>query len=154
GFDAYLSEVYAKSMPDWKGKKVQPRSPQPDNRVVLCELFTGGNCGPCVAADVAFSHLLKTYSPSEVVVLQYHEHIPQPDAMANTDAEQRFQYYFPERGGTPTFVISGAPAQRGGFLHQTNEVYKSVRDLIDQMLLRKTSVKIQLKAEPKDGVVA
>jgi hypothetical protein len=154
GFDAYLDEVYTQSMPAFKGKRVEPRAPQPDNRVVLCELFTGGDCGPCVGADVAFSQLLQTYAPSEVVALQYHEHIPRPDAMANTETEQRFQYYFPERGGTPTFVISGAPTQRGGLLHQANEVYTQVRALIDRMLQRKTSVKIQLKAEPKDGVVA
>jgi hypothetical protein len=154
GFDAYLEEVYAQEMPKWNGKRSEPRAPQPDNRVVLCELFTGGDCGPCVAADVAFSHLLKTYAPSEVVALEYHEHIPHPDALANSDSEQRFQFYFPERGGTPTFVVSGAFAQRGGYLHQSEDVYKAIRAMIDLMLQRKTSVQIRLKAEPKEGAVA
>ncbi|HET6325272.1 MAG TPA: hypothetical protein VFG04_11405 [Planctomycetaceae bacterium] len=153
GFDAYLDEVYTQSMPKFNGKRVEPRASQSDNRVVLCELFTGGDCGPCVAADLAFSQVLKTYAPSEVVALQYHEHIPHPDVLANSDTEQRFQYYFPERGGTPSFVISGKAAQAGGYLHQTAEVYKAIRSVIDLLLQRKTSVHIQLKAEPKDGAV-
>jgi hypothetical protein len=154
GFDAYLDEVYGQSMPKWTGKRVEPREKQPDNRVVLCELFTGADCGPCVAADVAFSYLLKTYAPSEVVALEYHEHIPRPDALANSDTEQRFQFYFPEHGGTPTFAVAGKPVQAGGFLHQSDEVYKMLRGQIGLMLQRKTSVRIHLKAEPKDGAVA
>jgi len=154
GFDAYLDEVYGQSMPKWTGKRVEPRDKQPDNRVVLCELFTGADCGPCVAADVAFSYLLRTYAPSEVVALEYHEHIPRPDALANSDTEQRFQFYFPEHGGTPTFAVAGKPVQAGGFLHQSDEVYKMIRGQIGLMLQRKTSVRIHLKAEPKEGVVA
>jgi hypothetical protein len=154
GFDAYLDEVYAKSMPKWSGKRVEPRGQQPDNRVVLCELFTGTDCPPCVAADIALSHLLNTYAPSEVVALEYHQHIPKPDALANNDSEQRFQFYFGDKGGTPTFGVSGKTVQAGGGLPQTNDVYKMIRAQVDLMLLRKTSVKIHLKAEPKDGVVA
>jgi len=33
-------------------------------------------CPPCVAADLAFEGLGKTYKTSEVVLLQYHLHIP------------------------------------------------------------------------------
>ncbi|HXY33520.1 MAG TPA: hypothetical protein VEI07_04785 [Planctomycetaceae bacterium] len=154
GFDAYLDQVYAGSMPKWKGARVEPRTPQADNRVVLCELFTGADCGPCVAADIAFSHLLQAYAPSEVIALQYHEHIPHPDALANSDSEQRFQFYFPERGGTPTFAVSGKPVQAGGLLSQADDVYKVIRGNIGLMLQRKTSVRIHLKAEPKEGAVA
>jgi hypothetical protein len=154
GFDAYLDKVYDESMPKGHIKRVEPRAPQSDNRVVLCELFTGANCGPCVAADIAFSQLLKTYAPTEVIALQYHQHIPQPDPLANSDSEQRFHFYFPERGGTPTFTIAGAPAQRGGLLHQVGDVYREIRELINVMLQRKTSVQIHLKAEPKGEAVA
>jgi hypothetical protein len=154
GFDKYLDDIYAASMPKYTGKPVSPRPADPENRVVLCELFTGADCGYCVAADVAFAHLLKTYSPSEVVALQYHEHIPQPDPLANQDTEARFRFYFPERGGTPTFTIDGLPAQRGGLLHQAGEVYASIRSMIDRFLTRKTTVRIQLAAQPKGNLVA
>jgi hypothetical protein len=154
GFDAYLDKVYDESMPKGNIKPVEPRSQEPDNRVVLCELFTGVNCSVCVAADVAFSHLLKTYRPSEVIALQYHQHIPQPDPLTNSDSEQRFHYYFPERGGTPTFTVAGGPAQRGGYLSAAKDVYNSIREMINVMLQRKTSVHIHLKAEPKESAVA
>ena len=51
------------------------------NKTVLVELFTGAQCPPCVAAEVAFEGLSKTYSTNEVVLLQYHLHIPGPDPM-------------------------------------------------------------------------
>jgi len=154
GFDKYLDDVYAESMPKFTGRHVPPRSQDPGNRVVLCELFTGTGCPPCVAADIAFSHLLKTYGPTELIALQYHEHIPQPDPLSNDDSMARFKYYFPEQGGTPTFVVSGMPAQRGGLLHQTPDVYNAIRQMIDHFLARRTSVKIHLKAEQKGSVVA
>lgn len=154
GFDKYLDEVYAQSMPKFTGKRIDPRPADPENRVVLCELFTGASCGFCVAADIAFDHLLKTYAPSEVVGLEYHEHIPQPDPLTNQDSEARFKYYFPERGGTPTFAIDGMPVQKGGLLHQTDEVYATIRSAISHLLSRKTSVRIQLSAQPKGSAVA
>jgi hypothetical protein len=153
GLDKYLDDVYAQSMPKFTEKPVQPRPADPDNRVVLCELFTGASCGPCVAADVAYSHLIKTYAPTEMIALQYHEHIPQPDPLTNQDSEARFKFYFPDRGGTPTFVVDGVPAQRGGLLHQANEVYAGIRQMIDHFLAQKTSVRIQLAAQPKGSTV-
>src|SRR5262249_3224317 len=62
-------------------------------RVVLVELFTGANCGPCVAADLAFDGLLRTFEPRDVVLLQYHLSIPSFDPLANADTERRSQYY-------------------------------------------------------------
>jgi len=46
------------------------------------------------------------------------------------------------------------PAQRGGLLHQTPDVYNAIRQMIDHFLARRTSVKIHLKAEQKGSVVA
>ena len=64
GFDKYLDDVYAQSMPKFDDRPVEPRPADPENRVVLCELFTGASCGYCVAADVAFAHLIKIYAPA------------------------------------------------------------------------------------------
>jgi hypothetical protein len=77
----------------------------PGDRVVLVELFTGAQCPPCVAADVAFDALLKTAKPADVVLLQYHLHIPGPDPLTNPDSEKRAESYRPQ--GTPTFYIDG-----------------------------------------------
>src|SRR6185369_16422371 len=54
----------------------QPYAPRPgkNNRTVVVELFTGAECGPCIAADLAFDALAKTFQPSEAILLEYHEH--------------------------------------------------------------------------------
>src|SRR5262249_30169554 len=79
-----------------KAEAIPPVTPTPfagrkgkSQRVVLVELFTGAQCPPCVAADLAFDGLQKTYKPTEVVLLQYHLHIPRPDPLTNADTEER-----------------------------------------------------------------
>jgi hypothetical protein len=74
-------------------------------KVVLAELFTGAECGPCFAADLAFEGLIERYDRTTVAVLEYHLHIPGPDPMTNTDAERRGLYY--RVSGTPTAIIDG-----------------------------------------------
>src|SRR6266851_4866813 len=79
------------------------------DRVVLVELFTGAECPPCVAADKAFDALAETYKPSEVVLLEYHLHIPRPDPLTSPDGLERAKYYGGAIGGTPTFIFNGQP---------------------------------------------
>ena len=74
-------------------------------KVVLAELFTGSECGPCFAADLAFEGLIERYDRATVAILEYHLHIPGPDPMTNNDAERRGLYY--RVSGTPTAVIDG-----------------------------------------------
>ena len=81
-------------------------------RVVLAELFTGAECGPCIASDLAFDGLGERYDRSTVAILVYHLHIPGPDPMTNPDTEARARYY--QVRGTPTTVIDGLDAQTGG----------------------------------------
>ena len=44
-----------------------------NDRAVLVELFTGSQCPPCVAADLAFDTLAKTYKPADAILLEYHQ---------------------------------------------------------------------------------
>lgn len=82
------------------------------SRVVLAELFTGAECGPCIASDLAFDGLGERYDHNTVAVLEYHLHIPGPDPMTNPDTEARSKYY--QVRGTPTAVIDGLDSQAGG----------------------------------------
>jgi hypothetical protein len=82
--------------------------------VILVELFTGAQCPPCVAADIAFDALGKTFKPTEVVRLQYHLHIPGPDPLTNPDTEARAEYYGRAIRGTPTLFLNGSAAAGGG----------------------------------------
>ncbi len=84
-------------------------------RVVLAELFTGSECGPCLGADVAFDGLIAYYPPTTVAILVHHEHIPRPDPMTNPDTIDRMNYYSREVvRGTPTVIINGTDAVVGG----------------------------------------
>ena len=84
-------------------------------RVVLAELFTGSECPPCVASDLAYDGIIEYYPNSVVVVLEYHEHIPGPDPMTNPDSEARMAYYTRDVvQGTPTAIFNGTDSSVGG----------------------------------------
>ena len=85
---------------------------QANPKAVLAELFTGSECRPCQAADIAYNKLLERYDRSELTVLEYHLHIPHPDPMANTDTELRSEYY--GINSTPTSVIDGTNTINSG----------------------------------------
>jgi hypothetical protein len=132
------------------------------NRVVLVELFTGAQCPPCVAADRAFDALDKTYKPGEVILLEYHEHIPGPDPLANTATETRFRYYVGMRGATPTIVFSGKnPMQEGGDEFDASERYEDYVGVINPLLeqaangtikatAKQTGSKVEITAEASE----
>lgn len=116
------------------------------NRVAVMELFTGAQCPPCVAADVAFDALEKTYKHTDVVLLQYHMHIPGPDPLTNLDTIARWDYYvekFPDQvRGTPTPVFNGKPQPGGGGgMAQAERSYGMFKKAIETILEDKTTVK-------------
>ena len=45
---------------------------------MLVEVFTGAECPPCAAVDLAFDGLMKAYTPRDAILLQYHIHVPAP----------------------------------------------------------------------------
>jgi len=86
-------------------------------RVVLAELFTGSECPPCVASDMAYDYLLEYYPDSVLGILEYHLHIPGPDPMTSADSEARMNYYNETDriiGGTPTSIVNGTDVSVGG----------------------------------------
>jgi hypothetical protein len=82
-------------------------------RVVLTELFTGAECGPCVGADKALDLLAEYYPRQTMVLLEYHLHIPGPDPLSNTSAEARYEFYG-KNFGTPTVFLNGLIQYGGG----------------------------------------
>jgi len=119
------------------------------DRVVLVELFTGAQCPPCVAADLAFDALENTYKPSEVVRLQYHVHVPGPDPLACPEAEARFNFY-EEAEGTPAIFFNGkAAAAGGGGQEEAVEKYEEYIEVINPLLERPAEAKLTLSATRK-----
>jgi tetratricopeptide (TPR) repeat protein len=152
GFEKYLDEVYEKGLGLVSAEKVAPRGAEGGTRVVLCELFTGAECPPCVGADVATTGLEKTYAHSEVIVLRHHLHIPGPDPLANPHGQQRFEMYQGE--GTPTVILNGRPTSGiGGGMDAAPDAIAQLRQQIDPILTEKVAYKIDLKAAAGEGGV-
>jgi len=123
-------------------------------RAVLVELFTGAQCPPCVAADLAFDALEKAYKPSEVVLLQYHLHVPGPDVLTNPDSEARQEYYGKVIRGTPTILFNGkASAPGGGGPGAAQGKFSDYQIIIDPLLEKPGSVSLDAKAIRKGNKI-
>ncbi len=84
----------------------------PSGKVVLAELFTGAECGPCASSDLAVDALAEYYPRSAVAIIEYHVHIPGPDPMTTDASWDRYKLY--EGQGTPTIVVDGRESIIGG----------------------------------------
>jgi RNA polymerase sigma factor (sigma-70 family) len=145
-----LDREYRAKVPPFKPVSFAGRKARSDRAVVL-ELFTGTQCPPCVAAAVAFDALHETYRPAELVLIQYHLHIPGPDPLANADSEARVMYYaksFPDEvRGVPTTLFNGKPqAGSGGDMTQAEVKYKQYRQVIDPLLETTSAAKLSASA--------
>ncbi len=152
--DGEMDKEYLATVPPFKPTQFAGRK-DGANRVAVMELFTGAQCPPCVAADVAFDALNKSYKPSDLVLIQYHMHIPGPDPLTNADTEARWDYYreqFPEDvRGTPTSLFNGKPmGGTGGFMVDAESKFGQYRKIVDSMLEKATELKLNGKAT-RDG---
>jgi hypothetical protein len=148
---------YSKAALDFKVEKYAGRKAKSD-RKVLVELFTGAQCPPCVAADVAFDALAQAYSPEEVVLVQYHMHIPQPDPMSTPDGDTRFDSYsetFPRAvRGTPAILFNGKPeAPGGGGKEDAADKFKEYREVVDKLLEKPAAARVTARAVRKGDKV-
>jgi hypothetical protein len=128
-------------------------------RVVLVELFTGAQCPPCIAADMAFDGALKSYPAKDVVFLQYHLHIPGPDPLTNSSSEARQEFYSDVIEGAPTAFVDGKVAKRpgedglGGFRDKALESYDALRKMLDKNLETDAAATIKLDAKRKGDTI-
>jgi len=152
GLDEFLNQVYEERLLAFADAPVTERSGE-GNHVVLCELFTGARCAPCVSADVAIDGIEQTYPSSMVVALRYHVHIPGQDPLANNDSEARHYNYYRSPGTPFLYVDGGAVPGVAGALPNATAVYQGLRKITDTRLEDKTDVKISLSAVPQDDTV-
>ncbi len=153
--DGELDAEYLKTVPPFKTRKFAGRTDPKANRVAVMELFTGAQCPPCVAADVAFDALVKTYTPKDVILLQYHVHIPGPDPLTNQDAVARMAFYadkFPgDVRGTPSTLFNGkAQAGGGGGMANSESKFKQYSKIVDEILEETTEASVSATAG-RDG---
>jgi hypothetical protein len=148
--NAQLDEEYHQKVPNFKPTAYAGRKEKANDRVALMELFTGAECPPCVAADVGFDGLIQTYKPTDVVLLQYHLHIPGPDPLTNADTEARAKYYTDLRGTPSTFFNGKTEAGGGGGMANSESKYQQYRSVLDQALESTKAATVELKAS-RDG---
>jgi hypothetical protein len=145
--DDKLDAEYHEKVPPFKPEPYAGRAGGKGSRVVLMEIFTGAECPPCVAADVGFDALLKSYKPTEFIGLQHHLHIPGPDPLTNTDTLARQTYYASEVRGTPSTFFNGkSEAGGGGGMANAVDKYKQYRELIEPALDQQKQADIKLTA--------
>lgn len=132
GLDEYLDGVYQTRLLSFIDSPVTDDPEEAGKPVVLCELFTGSRCAPCVAADVGLEGIEKTYPTSQVVTLRYHVHVPGHDPLTNEDCEARFYNYY-KAAGTPSVFVDGATLSgAAGVMPNAPQTYRGLRNTIDE----------------------
>ncbi len=139
-------EEYAETALPFEVKEFKGRK-KASKRRVLVELFTGAQCPPCVAADLAFDALGEAFDANEVVLLQYHLHIPRPDALTNADTEARLDYYGDLIQGTPTVLFDGKTVGEGGGGGKSvaQLLFKQYQAAVESKLEEPAGAKIQVR---------
>lgn len=127
----------------------------PHSPAVLAELFTGAECNPCVAADLAFDLLADYYPKNNLVILEYHLHIPGADPLTNNSSENRYEYYG-RNFGTPTMFINGTDKSTGGGSAVLKKYYfDNLSKRIESQFDKNHSVSIDLSANKTgDNIIA
>src|SRR6266849_869553 len=130
--DAMLDARYAQMFPN--PLKAEPYRPDDKRtgRVVLAELFTGASCGPCVAADLAFDTAAERYRRGEVAIIAWHQHIPDPDPLANDGTIARGVFY--SLFGTPKWAIDGETAEGGGNRDNADQLWRRLEAALEKRL--------------------
>jgi hypothetical protein len=147
-------QEYAKKNPPFKPDVFEGRKAKSD-RTVLVELFTGAECPPCVATDLAFDALERTYKPSDVVFLQYHVHVPGPDPLTSKESLARMDGYGDKVPGTPTLFVDGKKDDGGGGGANAAKLkYKTYREQIEEQLEKPARAKLQLAVNRKGDELA
>lgn len=155
GLAEHLNEVFRDTLFSFVKEKVPPRNADAGTSNVLLELFTGSNCPPCVAADLATAGIERVFDRKDVIVLRYHQHIGH-DQLCNADSEARFGLYYKARA-TPTLLLNGrSVGSVGGPLQAAPFYFEQLKDIVKNALDDKknaTTLKIDLNAEAKEGVL-
>lgn len=134
--------------------KPAPYAGKRGGRVALLELFTGAQCPPCVAADLAYDALGKAFKPTEVVRLEYHLHIPGPDALTSPGSLARREFYDKAIEGTPTAFISGRRlTELGGSRADAPDRYTDLAELAAGLVEQPAKATIKLAAARKGNLV-
>lgn len=146
--EGYLNEIYKEQVHQFADEKSDSPRAEGQQQTILGELFTGGSCPPCVAADIATGGLEITYPKSDLIMLRYHQHVPAPDPLTVAEGEERATGYYRVQG-TPSLYFNGQPIQvvsMYGALENAPGGYADLRQIVDQLLTQSSELSIDLQA--------
>lgn len=127
--------------PAYGGRKAK------SDRVALVELFTGSEEESCFAPTSAVEGVLKSYKPSEAVVLEYHVPAGAPDPLMNKDGLNR-QFLMFKQIAAPLVLVNGKPLSRtGAGTGEAKERYKQLTDLVNEQLELPPGAKLAVTIE-------
>ncbi|MEM9702834.1 MAG: hypothetical protein AAF907_10380, partial [Planctomycetota bacterium] len=129
----------------------EERSADDSDRLVLAELYTGAQCGPCIAADMATTALAQAFPAEDLLVLQYHVHIPGPDPLANGDTVARSAAT--DVQGTPTLRLDGKDLETsvGGPATSAGDVFDRLVEAVEERRSVAAGAEIELTAGANGG---
>ncbi len=118
----------------------------PAAHTVLLELFTGAGCMPCAGADLAAEALFASYGAADVMLLEWDEHVPRPDPLANPASLARAEVL--GVGNTPTFFLDGKRmAVFGGTRAEASAINAALGHLVDVQGARTSGFVLHLSAK-------
>lgn len=141
----YYKESLKFELPEYKGRMAK------SDRLVVMELFTSTEADEAVAASVAFDGLLKTFKPSDLVVVQYHFPFGNAEPLSTPEGEDRLKLYQEGIQGVPGILLNGKPLQlRGAGAAGAKATYNGLRKLIEDALEKPATAKIALTVTKDD----
>jgi hypothetical protein len=147
-YDALLDQRYAKTFVN--PVKDLPTHPQPSRpeQVVLEEFFTGADCEPCIAPDLATEATLHRYNRDQVVLAVYHDNAPGPDPLTTSTSEMRAKYYG-TGGSTPHVILDGKELtiEEGPRSHG-QDAFEMMTRAIDPLLAARSEATLRVAAHP------
>jgi hypothetical protein len=150
-----LNNEYVKFLGQMDAETVSETIPEIGSPVLI-EMFTGASCPPCVAVDVALSIATNHFDHHVLNVIRYHQHIPEPDALATRESEQRYSYYVQKlkTGGTPMVIVNGSSLPpMGGTIIDAASRYVPVKKLIEGLFKQEPKCHITATAEVQNNEV-
>jgi hypothetical protein len=141
----YAKETLKFEMPEFKGRMAK------SDRVVLMELFTSSESDNAVASSIAFDALLKSFKPTDLVVVQYHFPFENAEPLSTPEGEDRIRLYQDGIQAVPGILLNGKPLQlRGAGAAGAKPTYNGLRKLIEESLEKPATAKVAVSVAKDD----
>jgi len=152
-YDDVLDKLYAATFVNPVMSKANTLKPGIPPHVVLEELFTGADCEPCVAPDLASEGMLHHYTRNEVVLAVYHDNAPGPDPLTTTVSEKRGDFYG-TGGSTPHVFVDGKELEiEEGPPSHAQSSFDIMTRAIDPLLTAASTATLQATAQRTGSLV-